>query len=76
VVDVVRSAQRGIAKYFPRARAHLQRRQRVRRRHAALVRDATTDDTGTVSASRPLRTTNRHHDAVSRPARQGERHAQ
>ncbi len=35
VVDVVRAAQAGIGSYFPRARsAHLQRRQRFRRRHA------------------------------------------
>jgi len=60
VVDVVRSAQRGIAKYFPRARALIFNADSGSDDGTpALVRDATTDDTGTVSASRPLRTTNR-----------------
>ena len=60
VVDVVRMAQRGIAKYFPRARALIFNADSGSDDGTpALVRDATTDDTGTVSASRPLRTTNR-----------------
>jgi hypothetical protein len=60
VVDVVRMAQRGIAKYFPRARALIFNSDSGSDDGTpALVRDATTDDTGTVSASRPLRTTNR-----------------
>jgi hypothetical protein len=60
VVDVVRMAQLGIAKYFPRARALIFNADSGSDDGTpALVRDATTDDTGTVSASRPLRTTNR-----------------
>ena len=60
VVDVVRMAQRGIAKYFPRARALIFNADSGSDDGTpTLVRDATTDDTGTVSASRPLRTTNR-----------------
>ena len=60
VVDVVRAAQRGLAKYFPRARALIFNADSGSDDGtASLVRDATTDDTGTVSASRPLRTTNR-----------------
>jgi hypothetical protein len=60
VVDVIRMAQRGIAKYFPRARALIFNADSGSDDGTpALVRDATTDDTGTVSASRPLRTTNR-----------------
>jgi hypothetical protein len=60
VVDVVRAAQAGIAKHFPRARALIFNADSGSDDGTpALVRDATTDDTGTVSASRPLRTTNR-----------------
>jgi hypothetical protein len=60
VVDVVRMAQLGIGKYFPRARALIFNADSGSDDGTpALVRDATTDDTGTVSASRPLRTTNR-----------------
>ena len=60
VVDVVRMAQLGIAKYFPRARALIFNADSGSDDGTpTLVRDATTDDTGTVSASRPLRTTNR-----------------
>jgi len=60
VVDVVRAAQSGIARYFPRARALIFNADSGSDDGTpTLVRDATTDDTGTVSASRPLRTTNR-----------------
>ena len=60
VVDVVRAAQAGLGKYFPRARALIFNADSGSDDGTpALVRDATTDDTGTVSASRPLRTTNR-----------------
>ena len=60
VVDVVRAAQHGIATYFPRARALIFNADSGSDDGTpTLVRDATTDDTGTVSASRPLRTTNR-----------------
>jgi hypothetical protein len=60
VVDVVRAAQGGIAKYFPRARALIFNADTGSDDGTpALVRDATTDDTGTVSASKPLRTTHR-----------------
>jgi glucosylglycerate synthase len=60
VVDVVRAAQGGLAKYFPRARALIFNADSGSDDGTpTLVRDATTDDTGTVSASRPLRTTNR-----------------
>jgi hypothetical protein len=60
VVDVVRAAQAGIAKHFPRARALIFNADSGSDDGTpTLVRDATTDDTGTVSASRPLRTTNR-----------------
>ena len=60
VVDLVRAAQSGIAKYFPRARALIFNADTGSDDGTpALVRDATTDDTGTVSASKPLRTTQR-----------------
>jgi hypothetical protein len=60
VVDVVRAAQGGIAKYFPRARALIFNADTGSDDGTpTLVRDATTDDTGTVSASKPLRTTHR-----------------
>jgi hypothetical protein len=60
VVDVVRAAQAGIAKYFPRARALIFNADTGSDDGTpTLVRDATTDDTGTVSASKPLRTTQR-----------------
>jgi hypothetical protein len=60
VVDVVRAAQAGIGTYFPRARALIFNADTGSDDGTpALVRDATTDDTGTVSASKPLRTTNR-----------------
>jgi hypothetical protein len=60
VVDVVRAAQAGIARYFPRARALIFNADSGSDDGTpALVRDATTDDTGTVTASRPLRTTQR-----------------
>jgi glucosylglycerate synthase len=60
VVDVVRAAQAGIAKYFPRARTLIFNADSGSDDGTpALVRDATTDDTGTVTASRPLRTTQR-----------------
>lgn len=60
VVDVVRAAQAGIGKYFPRARALIFNADTGSDDGTpALVRDATTDDTGTVSASKPLRTTHR-----------------
>ena len=60
VVDVVRAAQRGLATYFPRARTLIFNADSGSDDGTpTLVRDATTDDTGTVSASRPLRTTNR-----------------
>jgi hypothetical protein len=60
VVDVVRAAQAGLGKYFPRARALIFNADSGSDDGTpALVRDATTDDTGTVSASRPLRTAHR-----------------
>jgi hypothetical protein len=60
VVDVVRAAQAGIAKYFPRARTLIFNADTGSDDGTpTLVRDATTDDTGTVSASKPLRTTHR-----------------
>lgn len=60
VVDVVRAAQAGIARYFPRARSVIFNADSGSDDGTpTLVRDATTDDTGTVSASRPLRTTQR-----------------
>jgi hypothetical protein len=60
VVNVVRAAQGGIGKYFPRARALIFNADTGSDDGTpTLVRDATTDDTGTVSASRPLRTTHR-----------------
>jgi hypothetical protein len=60
VVDVVRAAQRGISRYFPRARALIFNADSGSEDGTPeLVRDATTDDTGTVSASRPLRTPSR-----------------
>ena len=60
VVEVVRAAQAGIGKYFPRARSVIFNADSGSDDGTpALVRDATTDDTGTVSASRPLRTTQR-----------------
>jgi glucosylglycerate synthase len=60
VVDVVRAAQAGIGKYFPRARALIFNADTGSDDGTpALVRDATTDDTGTVSASKPLRTPHR-----------------
>ena len=60
VVDLVRAAQSGLAKYFPRARALIFNADTGSDDGTpALVRDATTDDTGTVSASKPLRTTHR-----------------
>lgn len=60
VVDLVRAAQSGLAKYFPRARALIFNADTGSDDGTpALVRDATTDDTGTVSASKPLRTTQR-----------------
>jgi len=60
VVDVVRAAQAGIGKYFPRARALIFNADTGSDDGTpTLVRDATTDDTGTVSASKPLRTTHR-----------------
>lgn len=60
IVDVVRSAQAGLARYFPRARSVIFNADSGSDDGTpALVRDATTDDTGTVTASRPLRTTHR-----------------
>ena len=60
VVDLVRAAQSGLAKYFPRARALIFNADTGSDDGTpALVRDATTDDTGTVSASKPLRTAHR-----------------
>jgi hypothetical protein len=60
VVDVVRAAQAGIGSHFPRARSVIFNADSGSDDGTpALVRDATTDDTGTVSASRPLRTTQR-----------------
>jgi hypothetical protein len=60
VVDLVRAAQSGLGKYFPRARALIFNADTGSDDGTpALVRDATTDDTGTVSASKPLRTTQR-----------------
>jgi hypothetical protein len=60
VVDVVRAAQVGIGAYFPRARSLIFNADSGSDDGTpALVRDATTDDTGTVTASRPLRTTQR-----------------
>ena len=60
VVDVVRAAQAGIGAYFPRARSLIFNADSGSDDGTpALVRDATTDDTGTVTASRPLRTTQR-----------------
>lgn len=60
VVDVVRAAQAGLGKYFPRARALIFNADSGSDDGTpTLVRDATTDDTGTVSASRPLRTAHR-----------------
>jgi len=60
VVDVVRAAQAGIGGYFPRARSVIFNADSGSDDGTPdLVRDATTDDTGTVTASRPLRTTQR-----------------
>lgn len=60
VVDVVRAAQVGLGNYFPRARALIFNADSGSDDGTpTLVRDATTDDTGTVSASRPLRTAHR-----------------
>jgi len=60
VVDVVRAAQAGLGKYFPRARSVIFNADSGSDDGTpVLVRDATTDDTGTVTASRPLRTTQR-----------------
>jgi hypothetical protein len=60
VVDVVRAAQAGLGKYFPRARALIFNADSGSDDGTpTLVRDATTDDTGTVTASRPLRTAHR-----------------
>ena len=60
VVEVVRAAQVGIATYFPRARSLIFNADSGSDDGTpALVRDATTHDTGTVTASRPLRTTQR-----------------
>jgi len=60
VVDLVRAAQSGLGKYFPRARALIFNADTGSDDGTpTLVRDATTDDTGTVSASKPLRTAHR-----------------
>jgi hypothetical protein len=60
IVEVVRAAQAGLGRYFPRARALLFNADTGSDDGTPeLVRDATTDDTGTVSVSRPLRTTQR-----------------
>ena len=60
VVELVRAAQSGLAKYFPRARALIFNADTGSDDGTpVLVRDATTDDTGTVTASKPLRTTHR-----------------